>query len=214
MARNCACFVDRDGTLIREVGYLYQVDQIELLPRVEDGIRLLQSRGLKVVLVTNQSAVARGLIDEAQLHKIHREMESRLAKAGAVLDGIYYCPHHPTEGEPPYRALCQCRKPKPGLIQRACLELGLEAGGSYVVGDQRSDMELALRVGAKGLLVGTPPAAEAQGWPRDADTAPVWARAESLWGAALIIARDMEERVPKRERTSDPMMKGDEQDEH
>jgi len=192
MAKNYACFVDRDGTLIREVGHVSRVDQIELLPRVHEGIHLLQSRGLKVIMVTNQSAVARGLIDEAQLHEIHREMGARLAKAGAVLDGIYYCPHHPTEGEFPYRVLCECRKPEPGLIQRACLELGLEARGSYVVGDQRSDMELARRVGAKGLLVGSTPAGDAGDLSRDSEPAPVWAQAGSFWRAAEMIVRDFD----------------------
>ncbi len=151
--RTPAVFVDRDGTLIREVGYLARLDQIELLPRVTEAIRLLQSHGLKVVMVTNQSAVARRIISEQQLHQIHREIERALDQGGAYLDGLYYCPHHPTEGIYPYRVSCRCRKPQPGLVEQACLDLGLDAHVSYVIGDQMSDMELAARTGAKGILI-------------------------------------------------------------
>lgn len=151
--RTPAVFVDRDGTLIREVGYLARLDQIELLPRVPEAIRLLQSHGLKVVMVTNQSAVARRIISEQQLHQIHREIERALEQGGAYLDGLYYCPHHPTEGTYPYRVSCRCRKPQPGLVERACLDLGLDPQVSYVIGDQMSDMELAARIGARGILL-------------------------------------------------------------
>jgi len=151
--RTPAVFVDRDGTLIREVDYLARLDQIELLPRVPEAIRLLQSHGLKVVMVTNQSAVARRIISEQQLHQIHREIERALDQGGAYLDGLYYCPHHPTEGTYPYRVSCRCRKPQPGLVERACLDLGLDPHVSYVIGDQMSDMELAARTGARGILI-------------------------------------------------------------
>lgn len=146
-------FVDRDGTLIREVGYLSRREQIEVLPRVPEAIRLLRQQGLKVAVITNQSAVARGFITEGELQQIHRELEKRLARDGAFLDGIYYCPHHPTEGKEPYRILCYCRKPNLGLAQRAAGELNLDVARSYVVGDQTSDMELAARLGTKGILI-------------------------------------------------------------
>ncbi|NIO09912.1 MAG: HAD-IIIA family hydrolase [Deltaproteobacteria bacterium] len=148
-----AVFVDRDGTLIREVGYLSRSDQIEVLPRVPEAIQELHAQGLKVVVVTNQSAVARKIISEKQLHQIHRHLESVLKEAGAFLDGIYYCPHHPTEGAYPYRVSCVCRKPKPGLVERASIEMALDPTASYVIGDQISDMELAFRAGARGLLI-------------------------------------------------------------
>ncbi len=151
--RTPAVFVDRDGTLIREVGYLSRLDQIELLPRVPEAIQLLHSHGLMVVMVTNQSAVARKIISERQLHEIHREMERVLNQGGAFLDGLYYCPHHPTEGTYPYRVSCGCRKPQTGLVDRACLELALDLRASYVIGDQMSDMELATRTGAQGILL-------------------------------------------------------------
>ncbi len=148
-----AVLLDRDGTLIREVGYLSRVEQIELLPRVPDAIRLLRQNGLKVAVVTNQSAVARGFLSEKELGQIHQELRSLLAKSGAFLDGIYYCPHHPTEGLRPYRIACECRKPNVGLTWQAAEELNLNLSRSYVVGDQAIDMELALRIGAKGILI-------------------------------------------------------------
>lgn len=151
--RTPAVFVDRDGTLIRDVGYLSRLDQIELLAMVPEAIRLLQSHGLKVVMVTNQSAVARKIISERHLQEIHREIERALSRGGAFLDGVYYCPHHPTEGTYPYRVSCGCRKPKTGMVERACLDLALDPYLSYVIGDQMSDMELARRAGARGVLL-------------------------------------------------------------
>ena len=190
MPRHRAAFVDRDGTLIREVGYLSRMDQLELLPRVGEAILILQSRGLKVVMVTNQSAVARGFINEQDLHEIHHEIKMRLAKSGASLDGIYFCPHHPTEGRAPYRVTCECRKPKPGLVQRACLELGIDAIGSYVVGDQMSDIMLAERVGAKGLLIDTDPQGARARPLEEAGSSFRWGTVPDLWAAAEKIVQD------------------------
>ncbi|MBI2358576.1 MAG: HAD-IIIA family hydrolase, partial [Deltaproteobacteria bacterium] len=116
-------------------------------------LRLLQHHGLAIAVVTNQSAVARGLLSEGDLSGIHREIERRLAEAEAFLDAIYYCPHHPTEGYAPYRMVCACRKPNTGLALRAAVELDLDLGRSYVVGDQWTDMELAARIGAQGILI-------------------------------------------------------------
>lgn len=146
-------FVDRDGTLIKEVGYLRRLEQIEILPGVPEAIQLLRQQGLKVAVITNQSAVARGLITEDELREIHQKLSDELARHGAFLDGIYYCPHHPTEGVEPYRIVCDCRKPKVGLARRAAADLNLHIPRSYVVGDQSSDMEVASRIGAKGILI-------------------------------------------------------------
>lgn len=153
MSGSPAVFVDRDGTLIREVGYLRRVEQIEILPGVPEAIRLLHRNGFKVAVVTNQSAVARGFITEGELREIHREFERQLADHGAFVDGIYYCPHHPTEGVDPYRIACDCRKPNVGMARRAVAELSLDIGRSYVVGDQATDMEMASRIGAKGIPI-------------------------------------------------------------
>lgn len=154
---SAAVFVDRDGTLIKEVGYLSRLDQIEILPGVPEGLCRLRENGLKIVMVTNQSAVARGMLNEAQLQAIHREVWVRLSNAGAILDGIYYCPHHPEEGIGDYRRICECRKPKSGMVAKAARELRLDPQGSYVVGDQAIDMELAGSIQAKGVRIGQPP---------------------------------------------------------
>lgn len=148
-----AVFLDRDGTLIREVGYLTRPEQIEILDGVPAAIRTLRQAGFKTVVVTNQSAVARGWLAESELKRIHRLIEDRLASQGARLDAIYYCPHHPSEGIGSYRVDCECRKPKPGMVLRAAEDLALAPKRSYVLGDQNVDLELALRVGATPVLV-------------------------------------------------------------
>jgi D-glycero-D-manno-heptose 1,7-bisphosphate phosphatase len=148
-----AVFVDRDGTLIRDVGYLCCRDQVELLPRVPEALQLLRRKGYRIVVITNQSAIARGQLTEAALASIHRELFNTLAGLGAPVDGVYYCPHHPTEGLAPYRVECDCRKPNIGMIARAAADLSLEPGLSYIVGDQNIDMEVAARSGARGIWI-------------------------------------------------------------
>ena len=187
-----AVFVDRDGTLIREVGYLSREEQLELLPQVPEAIRLLHRHGFKVVVITNQSAVARGILREDELREIHRELERRLAGAGGAVDGIYYCPHHPTEGLAPYRLSCDCRKPSAGLVERAAKELGLDPSRSYVVGDQMSDMELAARIGAKGIFIRDPQEGGAQGAVNGPQSIVV--TTQSLWSAAQWIVQDLRNR--------------------
>lgn len=181
-----AVLLDRDGTLIRDVGHLSRVEKIELLPGVPEAIRLLRRNGLKVVIVTNQSAVGRGFLTESGLAQIHHELTRLLAISGAVLDAIYYCPHHPTEGLGAYGTACECRKPNAGLAQKAAEELNLDLGRSYVVGDQSSDMELALRIGAKGIRIRDrgPEGGELE------DKAALVV-VEDLWEAAQWIVRDL-----------------------
>ena len=157
--KGAAVFLDRDGILIREVNYLSMIAQIEVLPGVAPALRLLRGHGFNLVMVTNQSVVARGGLSEAGLQQIHAEIVNRLGQEGATLDGIYYCPHHPTEGLGDYRIICHCRKPKTGMIKRAGEDLQIDPSRSYMVGDQPSDMELARAVGATGILVGRDDAA-------------------------------------------------------
>ena len=176
--------VDRDGTLIRDVGHLHRVEQLEVLPRAAAALRLLSQHGLKVVIVTNQSAVGRGLLTEEALEKIHRELAKRLGADGASVAGIYYCPHHPTEALGIYRVACRCRKPDTGMARRAAADLGLDLTRSYVVGDQATDMELAARIGARAILI----APEGKGAPGVAATA------ADLREAADWIVRDLRER--------------------
>jgi len=178
-----AVFLDRDGTLIRDVGYLHRREQVEILPRVPQAMRLLRRRGFLLVVVTNQSAVARGRLTEEELDRIHDDLKARLAQEGARLDGIYYCPHHPTEGSGQYKVACDCRKPNPGLVRRAAADLGLDLSFSYMVGDQQIDMELADRVGAKGILIaGRPNVGEESADHRHAVVADLWQAAQWIVG--------------------------------
>ena len=175
--------VDRDGTLIRDVGHLSRVEQIEVLPRAADALRLLRERGLKIAIVTNQSAVGRGLLDEKGLEEIHRELVKRLAAGGASVDAIYYCPHHPTEAVGAYRMRCDCRKPDTGMALRAAAELNLDLARSYMIGDKPSDMDLAARIGARGILL-------------DAERAGNSAAAVcDIWEAAERVVADLEARA-------------------
>jgi D-glycero-D-manno-heptose 1,7-bisphosphate phosphatase len=151
--RRPAVFVDRDGTLNREVHYLATVEALRLLPGVPEAIRDLTAAGFAVVVVTNQSGVARGRMTREAVDVIHRELVRRLARRGAAVDAIYLCPHHPTEGAGPLRQRCGCRKPRPGLVRRAARELALDLARSYCVGDGAVDLGLAAAVGARGVLV-------------------------------------------------------------
>ena len=146
-------FVDRDGTLNREVEYLRRVADLRLLPGTAAAVRRLTDAGFAVVVVTNQSGVARGLLDDATLDAIHTTLVRRLAAGGARLAGLYACPHHPAVGAPPLRRRCGCRKPRPGLVTRAARELGIDLRRSYTVGDGAVDLGLAVATGTRAVLV-------------------------------------------------------------
>jgi len=148
-----ALLMDRDGTICEEVGYLDHVDKVRLLAGSGEAIRRANEIGLQTVMLTNQSGVARGCFDEDLLSDAHERLRELLAEEGARLDGIYYCPHHPEHGEPPYRRACPCRKPAPGLLWRARDEMGIDLAGSYMVGDRFSDLEAGARGGAVPILV-------------------------------------------------------------
>jgi D-glycero-D-manno-heptose 1,7-bisphosphate phosphatase len=150
-----AIFFDRDGTLCDEVGYLNQLSRLRIFPFATEAVRLANRAGYLAVLVTNQAGVARGYFPESLVGEANGVLTARLASGGARLDGVYYCPHHPSAGEPPYRCDCDCRKPKPGLLRRAEATHGADLGRSYVIGDRYHDLELAWAVGARGVLVRT-----------------------------------------------------------
>jgi D-glycero-D-manno-heptose 1,7-bisphosphate phosphatase len=150
---NRAVFMDRDGTINEEVGYVNHLERFFLLPGAGQAIRLLNQHGLKAVVITNQSGVARGYFPESLIHDVHRRMEGLLEREGAYLDGIYYCPHHPDAGSPPYRQKCRCRKPDTGMVEEASKALNLDCSKSYVIGDRGKDLEFAYRTGARGILV-------------------------------------------------------------
>lgn len=153
LSRKPAVFLDRDGTLVEEMEFLVDPDKLRLFPGAAAAVRRLNSAGLPVVLVTNQSMIARGLASEQQLALVHERLIAELAREGAHLDGIYYCPHHPDIGEPPYRAPCDCRKPLPGLLQQAAAELGLDLGRSAMVGDTLRDLEAGTAAGCPTLIL-------------------------------------------------------------
>lgn len=146
-------FVDRDGCLTEEVGYVNHPTRMRLLPRTAEAIRRLNCAGVAAVMVTNQTGVARGYFSEETLHAVNARMMAELEAREARLDGLYVCMHHPSEGRPPYRARCDCRKPRPGLLHRAAAELGLDLQASVMVGDKLSDVAAGQAVGAAGVLV-------------------------------------------------------------
>ena len=153
MARRPAVFIDRDGTLTEEVGYVNHPSRLRLLPRSAEAIRRLNEAGVAAVVVTNQAGIARGYFSEEVMNAVHEQLVGQLKDADAHLDGLYVCPHHPTEGLPPFRADCDCRKPKPGLLLRAAHDLDLDLSGSSMVGDKASDLLVARPVGARAILV-------------------------------------------------------------
>ncbi len=148
-----AVFIDRDGTLTEEVGYVNHPRRLRLLPRSAEAIRRLNGAGIAAVVVTNQAGVARGYFSEEVLAAVNAALVAQLKEEGAHLDGIYVCLHHPTEGAAPYRTVCECRKPKPGLLLRAAADHGLDLSRSTLVGDKASDLAAARAVGARSVLV-------------------------------------------------------------
>ena len=150
-----AVFLDRDGSMIRDVGYLNSLDQVEWFPWAIDAIRLLNRAGFAVCVVTNQGGIGLGLCNEETVIRIHKAMAADLGSAGAVVDGWYFCPHHPRAVISDLRVDCECRKPKPGLLYRASETHDIDLARSFVVGDKVSDVALAGPVGARSVLVRT-----------------------------------------------------------
>ena len=162
-----AVFLDRDGTVAEEVGYLNHISRFRLLPGAGPAIRRLNQAAIPVVVVTNQSGVGRGYFPESLVVQVHERMAEELKRQGARLDGVYYCPHVSADG-------CDCRKPGTGMLNAAARDLALDLRRSFVVGDRRADLELAERAGATGILVRTgygegELAWHARRWPRQPD---------------------------------------------
>jgi D,D-heptose 1,7-bisphosphate phosphatase len=148
-----AVFLDRDGTLIRNHHYGCDPDSIELLEGVPDGLKLLKLAGYSLVVVTNQSGVARGYFTEEQLLGMHRRLGEILEREGAGIDAFYYCPHHVEGVVPRYSHACDCRKPAPGMVLRACAEQGIDPRRSWVIGDILDDVEAGKRAGCSAVLL-------------------------------------------------------------
>jgi D-glycero-D-manno-heptose 1,7-bisphosphate phosphatase len=143
-----AVFLDRDGTIGEEMGYVNHIDRFQIFPFAAEAIRRLNQAEIPVIVVTNQSGIARNIFPESLVHEVHKKMVSELAAGGAWIDGIYYCPHKSED-------VCDCRKPNPGMLERAAREHTLDLAASWVVGDRYGDLEMGFAAGARGILVMT-----------------------------------------------------------
>jgi D-glycero-D-manno-heptose 1,7-bisphosphate phosphatase len=151
--KKTAVFIDRDGTISEEIGYVNHPSRYRVFPYSPQAIKLLNDAEYLAILITNQAGVARGYFKEEVIGMVHDILRQTLAGGGAQLDAIYYCPHHPSVGEPPYRFDCNCRKPKPGLIEQAAKDFDIDISRSWMIGDRYSDTELARNAGLKSALV-------------------------------------------------------------
>ncbi|ATA22769.1 D-glycero-beta-D-manno-heptose-1,7-bisphosphate 7-phosphatase [Brenneria goodwinii] len=142
-----AVFLDRDGTINVDHGYVHEIDQFQFIDGVIDAMRELKNMGFALVLVTNQSGIARGKFTEDQFMQLTEWMDWSLADRGVDLDGIYFCPHHPEYGNEEYRLVCDCRKPEPGMLISAQRHLNIDMAASYMVGDKAEDMQAAIAAG-------------------------------------------------------------------
>lgn len=148
-------FLDRDGTINEEIGYLSDFRQFKFIPRSIEAIKMINRIGLKAIVVTNQAGIARGYIKEKDLLEIHRFMEDRILHEGGFLDAIYFCPHHPDGDVEEYRRICNCRKPRAGMLYTALKRFKIRIEDSYIIGDRLLDISMAYNAGAKGILVRT-----------------------------------------------------------
>jgi len=151
-----AVFLDRDGVLIRDTDYVRTLEEVELIPGAAAAVRALNDAGFVVVVVTNQSGVARGIFDESLVHQVHELIVNQIQQeAEAYIDRFEYCPHHATHGLGEYLLDCECRKPKPGMLLRAATALNINLAQSWMVGDRRTDLEAGSAAGCKTILVRT-----------------------------------------------------------
>lgn len=148
-----AVFLDRDGTINEQMGYINHISRFHLLPDAAKAIKLLNDNNIPVVVVSNQSGLARGYFPEELLDEVHAKMNELLAREGAAIDGLYVCPHHHEARQEKYRRDCNCRKPKTGMLLQAAKELNLDLAGSFLVGDRWSDLKCARQAGCTPVLV-------------------------------------------------------------
>ena len=186
-----AIFMDRDGTLSHEIGYVNHASRFRLFAYAVDAVRLVNRSGYLAVLVTNQAGVARGYFPESVVHEVHAGLQAAMDAGGARLDGLYACLHHPTVGDPPYRQDCDCRKPRPGMLLRAQAELDVDLARSWVIGDRHGDLQVAWNAGARAALVKSGYGLGEWAW-----HAPTWPRQPELVAEHLLEAV---ERIVARE---------------
>ena len=160
-----AVFLDRDGTVLEEAGYLDRLERLAFFPFAIDAVRLLNRGGFAVVVITNQSGVGRAMYEEAFVIRAHQVLDERVRSAGARIDAYYYCPHHPEAEVEKYRLDCDCRKPRPGMLRQAAADLDLDLSRSFAIGDKWTDVQAGLAAGGKGILVRT-------GYGRSSETSP------------------------------------------
>jgi D-glycero-D-manno-heptose 1,7-bisphosphate phosphatase len=153
--KRIAVFLDRDGTLNEEVGYINHIERLRLYPWAAEAVRKLNRAGLPVIVTTNQSGVGRGYFSEELVHRVHQKIALELAASEARLDAFYYCPHHPESAQETYRKKCQCRKPQAGMLEEAARRFNVDLKSSYVVGDSTRDMEMGFNAGSRTVLVMT-----------------------------------------------------------
>ena len=180
-----AVFLDKDGTLIEDVPYNVDPDQIRLAPGVGEGLAQLRAAGFRLIVVSNQSGVARGLFSESALGGVEDRISELLAGFGVDLDGFYYCPHHPEGVEPRYAMTCECRKPAPGLILKAAREHAVDLDRSWFIGDILNDVEAAHRAGCRAALINNGNETE---WERSPLRWPEFVAADFAAAARLIVA--------------------------
>ncbi|MFC1925987.1 D-glycero-beta-D-manno-heptose 1,7-bisphosphate 7-phosphatase [Chloroflexota bacterium] len=178
-----AVFLDRDGTIARDAPYCHREEDFEILPTVPQGIKLLKEHAFRVIVITNQSGIARGYFTEEILSRIHQKMKDELNRYDTQVDAIYFCPHHPDEG-------CECRKPKPGLLLQAAEEMDIALQSSYMVGDNEKDIEAGRAAGCKTVFVTTGPNQEIS---KRQNNTPDYI-AENLYEATKWIIEDAESR--------------------
>jgi D-glycero-D-manno-heptose 1,7-bisphosphate phosphatase len=188
--RRPAIFLDRDGTLTREsADWIVAPEQLELLPGAGQALRELERLGFLRIVVTNQSVVARGLLGEDGLARIHARLLELLAAEHASLDALYYCPHHESEGVGIYKRVCACRKPRPGLIERAAREHDVDLARSWVIGDALRDLEAGAALGVRGILVASGKGATEQARLVESGRPPAVFAADLLAACALVAPR-------------------------
>ena len=149
---NKAVFFDRDGTLNVEVGYLYEFERFKWIDGAIEAVKFCNDNGYLAIVVTNQSGVARGYYTEEDVNKLHQKMNEELAKSGAHIDSFFYCPHHPEGVVEKYSIVCNCRKPKSGLVEEACRKYDIDKSKSLMIGDMPRDVECAENIGVRGIL--------------------------------------------------------------
>jgi D-glycero-D-manno-heptose 1,7-bisphosphate phosphatase len=184
-----AIFLDRDGVLIEDSHLVTSIGQMRVLPGVAEALKLLKEAGFKLIVITNQPAIARGILDSARLEAMHQHLNSLFADA--PLDQFYFCPHHPEATVQDYRIHCECRKPKPGMLLQAASEMGIDLTRSFLVGDRLSDICAGFKAGVKTILVRSgcheAPPIISDGF--DANAKPDW-EAQDLLEASRIILRE------------------------